>query len=184
MSQSMYAITVFTWLNAAASITNVVKLDAATIQGWLLFEGGVYYTKPSSMHYYSIIIIWSSWITSECNYVSVLEHCFNMHSYTLVVHTLVTHVSYTHVVCSRIIGKHISCLRIIATHISCSLYSLNKYNLSHGRHNVDMQLQLKPHASNKSHSIYSRATFITIIVACIAITNQGWLLFAAWRLTK
>ena len=41
--------TVFTWLNAAATITIVVKLDAATIQGRLLFEGGVYYTEASSV---------------------------------------------------------------------------------------------------------------------------------------
>ena len=32
-----------------ATITHVVKLDVATIQGWLLFEGGVYYTEASSV---------------------------------------------------------------------------------------------------------------------------------------
>ena len=32
-----------------ATITRVVKLDAATIQGRLLFEGSVYYTEASSM---------------------------------------------------------------------------------------------------------------------------------------
>ena len=41
--------TVFTWLNAVATITHVVKLDAPTIQGRLLFEGGVYYTEAPSM---------------------------------------------------------------------------------------------------------------------------------------
>ena len=41
--------TVFTWLNAAATISNVLKLEAVTIQGWLLFEGDVYYTEAPSM---------------------------------------------------------------------------------------------------------------------------------------
>ena len=36
--------TVFTWLNAAATIRHVLKIDAATIQRRSLFEGGVYYT--------------------------------------------------------------------------------------------------------------------------------------------
>ena len=36
--------TVFTWLNAAATISYVLRLDTATIQGWPLFERGVYYT--------------------------------------------------------------------------------------------------------------------------------------------
>ena len=36
--------TVFTWLNAAATIRHVLKIDAATIQRRPLFEGGVYYT--------------------------------------------------------------------------------------------------------------------------------------------
>ena len=40
--------TVFTWLNAAATISPVTKIDAATIQGQLLLEGGAYCTK----HYY------------------------------------------------------------------------------------------------------------------------------------
>ena len=46
-----YVCTIFTWLNAAASttITHVVKLDAATIQGQLLFDGGVYCTEASSV---------------------------------------------------------------------------------------------------------------------------------------
>ena len=34
-----------TWLNAAATISLVTKIDAATIQGRLLLEGGVYCTK-------------------------------------------------------------------------------------------------------------------------------------------
>ena len=42
-------VTVFTWLNAAATITHAVKSDAPTIQGWLLFDDGVYYTEASSM---------------------------------------------------------------------------------------------------------------------------------------
>jgi len=45
--------TVFTWLNAAATISPVTKLDAATIQGRLLLEGGVYCTK----HYYMRLLV-------------------------------------------------------------------------------------------------------------------------------
>ena len=65
-----------------ATITNVAKLDAATIQGWLLFEGGIYYTEASSVqllfnNYNSIELR-----TIEFNHVSVLERCFNMHSHT------------------------------------------------------------------------------------------------------
>ena len=41
------AYTVFTWLNAAATISYVLKLDAATIQGWPLFKGSVYYTEAA-----------------------------------------------------------------------------------------------------------------------------------------
>ena len=33
--------TVLTWLNATAAINHVLKFDVATIQGWLLFEGGL-----------------------------------------------------------------------------------------------------------------------------------------------
>ena len=41
-SQSLaHMNTVFTWLNAAAFISLVQKIDAATIQGRLLFKGGV-----------------------------------------------------------------------------------------------------------------------------------------------
>ena len=39
----------FTWLNAAATITHVVKLDVATVQRRLPFGGSVYYTEVSSM---------------------------------------------------------------------------------------------------------------------------------------
>ena len=39
----------FTWVNAATTTTHVVRLDAAIIQGRLLFEGGVYYTEASSV---------------------------------------------------------------------------------------------------------------------------------------
>ena len=42
--------TVFTLLNAAATISPVTKIDAATIQGWLLLEGSVYCTKHSLLH--------------------------------------------------------------------------------------------------------------------------------------
>ena len=45
--------TVFTWLNAAAIISPVTKIDAATIQGRLLLEGGVYCTK----HYYMMLLL-------------------------------------------------------------------------------------------------------------------------------
>ena len=38
--------------------------------------------------------------------------------------------------------------------------------------------------SNKSRGIYLRAVFITMIVAYIAATNQGQLLFTVQRLTK
>ena len=44
--------TIFTWLNTEATIIHIVKLDAATIQGWLLFEGSIYYTEASSVRYY------------------------------------------------------------------------------------------------------------------------------------
>ena len=49
--------TVFTWLNVAATITHVVKLDVATIQGRLLFEGVFITLKHLACSYYSIIII-------------------------------------------------------------------------------------------------------------------------------
>ena len=45
--------TVFTWLNAATAISLVTKIDAATIQGRLLLEGGVYCTK----HYYMRLLL-------------------------------------------------------------------------------------------------------------------------------
>ena len=126
--------TIFTWLNATATITHVVKLDTATIQGWLLFKGSVYYTEASSVgllfNYYNLIKLKR---TREFHYVSALECCFNMHSYTRI---SCSHVSYMR-------QLHTSFVHALATHISCSLCSLNKYNLhSHGRHNVDMQLQL------------------------------------------
>ena len=38
--------------------------------------------------------------------------------------------------------------------------------------------------SNKNRSVYSRVAFITVVVACIAATNQGRLLFMVLRLTK
>ena len=37
---------------------------------------------------------------------------------------------------------------------------------------------------NKGCGVYSRAAFITTIEACIAATNQGWLIFTVRRLTK
>jgi len=45
--------TVFTWLNAAATISLVTKIDAATIQGRLLLEGSFYCTK----HYYMQLLL-------------------------------------------------------------------------------------------------------------------------------
>ena len=67
--------------------THVVKLDAATIQGQLLFDGCIYYTQASSMqllfnNYNSVELR-----TSEFNYVGVLEHHAELHA--LVVHMLV-----------------------------------------------------------------------------------------------
>ena len=35
-------IYIFTWLNTAATISHFCKIAIATIQGWLLFENGVY----------------------------------------------------------------------------------------------------------------------------------------------
>ena len=40
--------TIFTWLSIVAIISHVLKLDAATNQGQLLFEGGIYYTEAPS----------------------------------------------------------------------------------------------------------------------------------------
>ena len=37
---------------------------------------------------------------------------------------------------------------------------------------------------NKSHGVYSREAFITMTAACVVDTNQGWILFMVWRLTK
>ena len=45
--------TVFTWLNAAATISPVTKVYVATIQGRLLLEGGIYCTK----HYYMRLLL-------------------------------------------------------------------------------------------------------------------------------
>ena len=45
----IYIHIIFTWLNAVATITHIVKLDVATIQGRLLFESGIYYTEASSV---------------------------------------------------------------------------------------------------------------------------------------
>jgi len=45
--------TVFTWLNAAATISLVTKIDAATFQGRLLLEGGFYCNK----HYYMRLLL-------------------------------------------------------------------------------------------------------------------------------
>ena len=50
-------ITVFTWLNATATISLVPKIDAVTIQGRLLSEGGVYCTKAFiTCGYYSNLL--------------------------------------------------------------------------------------------------------------------------------
>ena len=70
--------TVFTWLNTAATISYVLKLDAVTIQGRPLFEGGIYYTETASMwllfNNYNLIEL-------EFNYVGVLERCFQSVSF-------------------------------------------------------------------------------------------------------
>ena len=36
-------------INTAATISHVLKLDMATIQGQPLFEGGIYYTEAASV---------------------------------------------------------------------------------------------------------------------------------------
>ena len=41
--------TIFTWLNTTTTISYVLKLEAATIQGRPLFQGGVYYTEVASV---------------------------------------------------------------------------------------------------------------------------------------
>ena len=41
--------TVFTWLNAVATIVPLLNFDAATIQGRPLIEGGVYCTEALSV---------------------------------------------------------------------------------------------------------------------------------------
>ena len=48
--------TVFTWLNATATISHVIIFDAATIQGRPLIEGGIYCTEHLACGYYSIAI--------------------------------------------------------------------------------------------------------------------------------
>ena len=62
----LWQLTMFTWLNTAATITHVVKLDAATIQGRLLFEGGIYYTDTSSawllFNNYNFIELKNKWV--------------------------------------------------------------------------------------------------------------------------
>ena len=41
--------TIFTWLNAVATIVPLLNFDVATIQEWPLIEGGVYCTEALSM---------------------------------------------------------------------------------------------------------------------------------------
>ena len=41
-NQSQTMCTVFTWLNAVATINHLCKMTVATIQRWLLFKGGMY----------------------------------------------------------------------------------------------------------------------------------------------
>ena len=53
MLSNYTATTVFTWLNAAVTISPVTKIDEATIQGQLLLEGGVYCIK----HYYMRLLL-------------------------------------------------------------------------------------------------------------------------------
>ena len=53
----IYVHTVFTWLNTAATISHALKLDVATIWGWLLFEGGYYLrvaTIQGNVHYINV----------------------------------------------------------------------------------------------------------------------------------
>ena len=38
--------------------------------------------------------------------------------------------------------------------------------------------------NKNGRGVYLRVAFITMIVACIAATNQGLLLFMVWHLTK
>ena len=45
----MYVYIVFTSLNAVATISHLLNFDAATIQGRLLIEGGIYCTEIPSM---------------------------------------------------------------------------------------------------------------------------------------
>ena len=66
-----------------ATFSHVLKLDAATIQGRLLFEGSVYYTEAPIQ----------SRRTSEFNYVSVLERFFQ-HAQLQALASC-SHVSYT-----------------------------------------------------------------------------------------
>ena len=51
--------TVFTWLNAAATIVPLLNFDVATIQERPLIEGGVYCTEALSM-WLLFNIVWSS----------------------------------------------------------------------------------------------------------------------------
>ena len=37
-SKMSYVQTIFTWLNTMATVSHVLKLDAATIQGWCLLH--------------------------------------------------------------------------------------------------------------------------------------------------
>ena len=49
LSKAQAACTTFTWSNAMMTISHVSKSNAAIIQGWLLFEGDVYYAEAPSV---------------------------------------------------------------------------------------------------------------------------------------
>ena len=49
LPKAQAAYTIFTWLNAMATISHALKFNAAIIQRWLLFEGDVYYAEAPSM---------------------------------------------------------------------------------------------------------------------------------------
>ena len=51
LPKAQAACTTFTWSNAMTTISHVLKPNAANniIQGWLLFEGDVYYAEAPSM---------------------------------------------------------------------------------------------------------------------------------------
>ena len=49
LPKAQAAHTTFTWSNAMTTISHVLKSNAAIIQGWLLFDGDVYYAEAPSV---------------------------------------------------------------------------------------------------------------------------------------